>query len=94
MKQKKRINEFKIVYMINTVLNVNKYFRYQVEKCMYTTFGETTQTFIKATVSKNNTSVLALIMFYEAKVYNTKKAFIVLSCIIHTIIKIISVLII
>ena len=54
---------------------------------MYTTFGETTQPFIKATLLKMNTSVLALIMFYDTISYNTKKAFRVLSCVIYTIIK-------
>ena len=54
---------------------------------MYTTFGETTQPFIKATLAKNNTSVLALIMFYETISDNTKKYFIVLVCVIYTIIK-------
>ena len=50
--------------MINPVLNVNKAFRYQVEKCMYTTFGELTQTFIIATWSGKK-GALPLIMFYE-----------------------------
>ena len=44
-----RINEFTIGYMIIPGLNVNKSFREQVEICMYTTFGEITQPFIKAT---------------------------------------------
>ena len=38
---KQRINDFTIGYMINPTLNVNKDFREKVEKCMYTTFGET-----------------------------------------------------
>ena len=45
---KKRIIEFEIGYMINPGLHVNKYFRYQVENNMNTTFGELTQPFIKA----------------------------------------------
>ena len=44
--EEKRINKFAIGYMINTGLNVNKYFRYQIERCMYTTFGESTQPFV------------------------------------------------
>ena len=52
---KKPINEFTIGYMINPGLNVNKSFREQVEKCMFNTFGEITQTFIKSTLAKNNT---------------------------------------
>ena len=41
-----------IEYMINPGLNVNKAFREQVEECVYTTFGEITQTFIKYTLEK------------------------------------------
>ena len=59
----------------------------KVVECMYTTFGEITQHFIKATLSKNNTSVLELIMFYYIRADNPKKAFRVLSCAIYTIIK-------
>ena len=73
--------------MINTCLNVNKAFREKVEKCMYTTFGEITQPFIKATLAKNNTSVLALIMFDETISDNPKKYFMVLSCVIYITIK-------
>ena len=65
--------------MIKTGLNVKKSFREQVEKCMYTTFGEITQPFIKSTLLKMNTSVLALIMFYEIRADNPKKYFMVLS---------------
>ena len=57
----------RIGYMINLGLNVNKAFRHQVEKCIYTTFGEITEPSIKATLSKNNTSVLALIISYETR---------------------------
>ena len=49
--------------MINPGLNVTKSFREQVENFMYTTFGKITQPFIKATLAKNNTSVLVLILF-------------------------------
>ena len=54
---------------------------------MYTTFDEITQPFIKATFSKNDTSVLEIIMFYETRAENPKKAFRVLSYVIYTIIK-------
>ena len=84
---KQRIDELTIGYMVNTCLNVNKYFREQVEECMYTIFGEITQTFIKATLAKINISVLALIFFNETRADNSKKAFRVLSCVIYTIIK-------
>ena len=34
---------------------------------MYTTFGEITQPFIRDTLAKKNTGVLALLMFYETR---------------------------
>ena len=73
--------------MINPGLNVNKAFKKQVKSFMYTTFGEITQPFIKATSEKNNTIVLALITFNETWADNPKKYFRVLSCVIYTIIK-------
>ena len=54
---------------------------------MYTIFGEITQLFIKATLEKNNTSVLALIMFHETRADNPRKSFRVLNCVIYTVIK-------
>ena len=54
---------------------------------MYTKFGEITQTFIKATLVKNNKSVLSLMIFYETRAYNPRKYFILSSCVIYTIIK-------
>ena len=58
-----------------------------MEKCMYTIFFEITQPFIKSTLAKNNTSVLALIILYETRGENPKKDYRVLSCVIYTIIK-------
>ena len=82
---KQRINELTIGCIINPGLNVNKAFREQGKKFMNTTFGEITQPFIKATLAKNNTSVLALVMFYKTRA--EKKYFRVFSCVICTIIK-------
>ena len=84
---KKRIHEFTIRYIINTGLNTNKTFKEQVEKCMYTTFGEIKQPFIKTTLSKNNTHVFTFIMFYETRGDNPRKAFRVLSYIVYGIIE-------
>ena len=39
---KKPINDFKIGYMINPNLNVNRTFREQMQKCMKTTFNAIT----------------------------------------------------
>ena len=57
------IDEVTIEYMINPGLYDNKAFKEQVEKCIYTTFDEITQPFIKAALAKNSTSMLALIIF-------------------------------
>ena len=52
---------------------------------MKTTFGTITQPHIRTILAKNNTIVLALLMFYETR-NNPKKAFKVLSCVIYKII--------
>ena len=52
------------MYMINPDLDFNKAFREQVEKCTNNTFGALTQPFIKNKLLKNNTSLLALLMFH------------------------------
>ena len=52
---------------------------------MHTTFGEITPFFIKSILSKDNTRVLALLMFYETRGYNNKKYFRVLSCVVYRI---------
>ena len=80
-----RINNFEIEYMINPTLRVNKEFKEQVINCMNNTFGALTQPFIRKKLTKNNTSVLALLMFHETKEKNTKKSFRVLSCVIYAI---------
>ena len=53
---------------------------------MNTTFGALTKSFIKTTLSKTNTSVLALLMFYDTIGVKPNKYFRVLSCVIYTII--------
>ena len=84
---KQCINELTIGYMINPELNVNKAFIEQVETCMYTTFDEITQPFIKATLAKKNTSLLELILFYETRSDNHEKIYRCLNCVIFTMIK-------
>ena len=54
-------------------------------KCIKIKFGEITQPHISKVLSKQNTRVLALLMSYETR-KNPKKIFIVLSCVIYTII--------
>ena len=46
---------------------------------MNNTFGDLTQPIIKRTSSKNNISVLQLLMFHETRVLKPKKALILLS---------------
>ena len=58
---------FAIKYMINLGFHFNRTFRDEVEKCIYTIFSELTQPFIKATFSKKNTSLLALIMLHDTR---------------------------
>ena len=59
--------------MINPNLLVNKALREQLDTCMNITFITLTQPFIKNTVSKNNTSVLAFIIFHETRCVKAKK---------------------
>ena len=49
---KERINEFSIGYTINPTLNINKSSKYQVTKCMKTTFGAITQPHISKILLK------------------------------------------
>ena len=67
--------------MSNPRLNDNKAFIEQVLKCMYTIFVETTQPFSKSTLSKNNTSLLAFVLFYETKENNFMRDIRVFSCV-------------
>ena len=50
--KKKRCNEFKIGYTMNTNLNINKAFRKQVDKCIKTTLCAIKKPHIKATFLK------------------------------------------
>ena len=56
---RKDINEFSIGYMINPKLNINKAFIEQGHKFLNNTFVPSTKPFIRATLAKNNTTVLA-----------------------------------
>ena len=64
---KERINEFSIGYMINPTLIINKYIKEKVTKCMKTKFCAMTQPHISKILSKINTRVLALSIFYETR---------------------------
>ena len=59
-----RINELSIGYMMNPNLHKNKAFRDQVKECFKNTFGTSTNLNIGKILMKENTRVLALVMFY------------------------------
>ena len=80
------INEFSIGYITNPNLNTNKAFREQVKVGLKSTFGPSTNTHIGKTLLKDNTRVLALVMFYENRKTKSREMFRVLSCVIYTII--------
>ena len=61
--------------MININLHVNKAFKEQVKKCMNTIFGALTQPINKTISSKNNKSVLELLMFNITRGVNPNKYF-------------------
>ena len=82
---KERINDFSIGYIINPNLNMKKSLKEQVTNYTKTTFGAITQPHISKILAKENTRVLALLMFYETR-KNPRKVFKVLSCVIYTII--------
>ena len=71
-KTNQRINEFSIGYMMNPNLITNKAFKEQVKICMKPTFVAMTQQHISKILSKTNTIVLALVMFYETRPKNKK----------------------
>ena len=81
-----RIDEFSIGYMMNPNLNRNRSFKDQVKVCLKKKFGPDTNTHIAKRLSKNNTRVLALVIFYESGEKIIRKMFRVLSCVIYTII--------
>ena len=69
---------------MNPNLSTSKALKKQVTKCMKTAFGAIIQQHISKILSKNNTRVFALFMFYETR--KKIKNFKVLSCVIYTII--------
>ena len=72
--------------MMNPNLHKNKVFREQVKVYLKITFGPSTNAHISKILLKDNTGVLALVMFYENWEKNTGKMFRVLSFVIYTII--------
>ena len=59
------VHQFSIGYTINPSLHIKKMFKTQVEKLLGYSFSIKTMQSIKFFLTKNNTSVMALIMIYE-----------------------------
>ena len=70
--------------MINPSLNFNKVFREKVVKFLSSTFHERTMENIRDFLKKNNTCVMALVIFYENNGIKPKKVYKVLSCVIYS----------
>ena len=82
----KHMNQFTIGYMVNPALNFNKVFRDQFEKILKETFNSSAMSGIKKIIGKDNTCVIALVMFYENITMNPMKVFRVLSCVVYSVI--------
>ena len=68
-----RINEFSIGYIMNPNLPKRKAFREQVKLCLKNIFVPSTITHIGKILLKDNTRVLALVVFYENSKINARK---------------------
>ena len=73
--------------MMNPNLYRNKSFKEKVKACFRNTFGPDTNSHINTILTKKNTRVFALVIFYEHVNINSKKMFKVLSCVIYKIMK-------
>ena len=83
----KWINQFSIQYMVHPTWNVNKVFKYQVENFLKEIFHSINMSGIRKILKKENTYVIALVMFYENRTTNAIKVLRVLSCVIYTIVE-------
>ena len=83
----KRMNPFEIVYLMNPVPHVNKVFIKQVEQCLRAKFHQNTMESIKSVMRKEDTCIIALIMFYNIKTKNPIKVYRVLSCVRYSFIE-------
>ena len=81
-----RINEFCFAYMLNPKLHKNKTFKDKAKTCLNNTFVADTKKQINKTLMNGDTRVLALLVFNEKGNFYRRKMFMVLSCVIYTII--------
>ena len=83
---KKHTNQFSIGYMVSPTLNGNKVFRYRVEKCFKDFFYSSTMSGIKNVSKKDNTCVIAIVMFYENRKMDPMKVIRGLICVVYSVI--------
>ena len=86
MKKQVNISMSFLLDMFNPTLYTNKVFREQAKACFKNTFGTDTKKNIHKKLQKQNTRVLALVVFYELGNINPRKMFKVFRCVIYTII--------
>ena len=80
------INKFAIGCMINPLLNCNKIFIEQVEKCLSVSFHKNIIETIIYCLKNKNTCIMSLIITYENNGGKIKKVYIVLSCVVYSLI--------
>ena len=81
------INQFSIVYMINSSLKFKNTFRTQAETFSSVSFSDGTMKAIKNCLMKKNTFVMALLMIYENTGEIPKQMYRVLSCAVYSLIE-------
>ena len=72
--------------MINPSLNCNKLFREKVENLLSFSYHKKALETIRDCLRKNNTCVMALMMFYDNNVEKPKKWYKVLICVVYSLI--------
>ena len=82
----KTINRFVIGYMINPSIHMNSIFREKIQTCLGCYLSIKTMKTIRDCMLKKNTSVMAPIMIYKTGGKDIRKVYIVLSCVVYTII--------
>ena len=79
------MNKFEFGYMVNPILKINKVFREKVEKLLKETIHTSTMSGIRNFIKKN-TCVIALVIFDENITTNPMRVFMVLNCILYSVI--------
>ena len=82
----KHINPIAIGYMDNPTINDDKVLREIFDKCPKEKFHPSTISGIRNVIKNNNTCVIAIVMFYESRGTNIEKVFMVLRCVLYSVI--------